>query len=257
MDGGDVPRMPLQLGCSGFVIVDAAGRLATVKTASFLDDERRCFRDVEGRLAGLLGDGGENDGGFAPGDRVVLAGLSNAAFNGRSGVVAATPADVRRAGRVAVAVDGEVLSLRLPNVKAAPAAAIDTAAMASVGHDELDAEHAAVGDLLDALLATPSAGGLMAAANEFAAHAAHEETLMARARFGGDPEDGMSAFASHRKDHGRIGALAADALKRGVDKENAAAFASAVLRHTENFDAKYAGALAKSAACGPCGSAAK
>ena len=262
VDGGDIPQIPLQLGCSGYVMVDAAGTIVTTKTASFLDYDQRAFRDVENRLAPLLAgpaDGG-GDGGFAVGAPVTLQGLKNAAFNGRAGVVAPTPPDVRAAGRVAVDVGGKVFALNKENVvPAEPAAkkaktaadtfsddeddeaampALEASPPESVGHADLDAEHAAIYAKLAALAADPGDGAaLRAARDEFAAHAAHEEAMMADAGFGGAAEDPLSAAASHRKDHERICALA--------DAGEAAAFAAAIAKHTATFDARYVDAVAK------------
>ena len=59
------------------------------------------------------------------------------------------------------------------------------AAMASVGHAELDAEHEAIGALLDEAVATGSPAALRAARDEFRDHATHEEEIMRDAGFGG------------------------------------------------------------------------
>ena len=76
---------------------------------------------------------------------------------------------------------------------------------------------------------------------------------MVAARFGGDPEDDLSAVNSHRRDHDRIVALADAVLKQGtgiIRKKDIDAFAGAIARHTENFDALYVDALNAP----PCGS---
>ena len=57
-----------------------------------------------------------------------------------------------------------------------------------------------------------------------------------------DPADDLSAVNSHRRDHERIVALADAVLNRGegiIRKKDIDAFASAIARHTENFDALY------------------
>ena len=61
---------------------------------------------------------------------------------------------------------------------------------------------------------------------------------MVAARFGGSPDDDLSAVNSHRRDHERIVALADAVLNRGegiIRKKDIDAFASAIARHTENF----------------------
>ena len=50
MDKSAPPSFPAQLGCQGFVIVDAEGKFDTVKSASFLELSEGAFRDVENRL---------------------------------------------------------------------------------------------------------------------------------------------------------------------------------------------------------------
>ena len=48
-------------------------------------------------------------------------GLANGTFNGRRGIVAETPPDVRQAGRIAVIVDGQTIALRRENLVLLPA----------------------------------------------------------------------------------------------------------------------------------------
>ena len=87
VEGPDIPQIPLQLGCSGFVVVDGDGNIVTTKTKSLLDYGEVAFRDADAKLAVLLG------GDSLPvGTAVELTGLSNDAFNGRRGIVTETPA---------------------------------------------------------------------------------------------------------------------------------------------------------------------
>mmetsp|Transcript_26439 Transcript_26439/g.79297 ORF Transcript_26439/g.79297 Transcript_26439/m.79297 type:complete len:297 (+) Transcript_26439:367-1257(+) len=242
VEGPDIPQMPAQLGCSGFVVVDPAGNLVTTKTQAFLERDEGAFRDVEARLAPLLGDG------LAAGTAVVLEGLSQAAWNGKRGVVRPTPRDLAAQGRVAVSVDGKVLSLKRANVARAGAAPAKKhkAEMASVGHKQMDAEHASVAEMLEALKASKARADLKAARDEFREHSLHEEELMVKAGFGGDPEDALSAQASHRRDHARIVALADKALDSGraiIPTEAIEGFCDAIYRHTKNFDALYEDAV--------------
>ena len=77
---------------------------------------------------------------------------------------------------------------------------------------------------------------------------------MVAARFWGVvPADDLSAVNSHRRDHDRIVALADAVLNRGegiIRKKDIDAFASAIARHTENFDALYVDAANADAPCG-------
>ena len=82
----------------------------TTKTKALLDYGEVAFRDVDAKLAVLLG------GDSLPvGTAVELTGLSNDAFNGRRGIVTETPPEVRQAGRVAVIVDGQAIALKREN----------------------------------------------------------------------------------------------------------------------------------------------
>ena len=118
----------------------------------------------------------------------------------------------------------------------------------------MDAEHEAIGQALAELRETRSRDALQVARDEFREHATHEEELMVAARFGGSPDDDLSAVNSHRRDHERIVALADAVLNRGegiIRKKDIDAFASAIARHTENFDALYVDAA--NALDAPCG----
>ena len=53
---GEVPLFPIQLGCSGFVVIDQHCNIVTTKsTPRFLDDGQLAFRGVEKLLSGILG----------------------------------------------------------------------------------------------------------------------------------------------------------------------------------------------------------
>ena len=175
VEGPDIPQIPLQLGCSGFVVVDGDGNIVTTKTKSLLDYGEVAFRDVDAKLAVLLG------GDSLPvGTAVELTGLSNDAFNGRRGIVTETPAEVRQAGRVAVVVDGQAIALKRENlvVDAPTRSASPDGDLKKIGHAAMDAEHAAIGQALAELRETRSRDALQIARDEFREHATHEEELM-------------------------------------------------------------------------------
>ena len=139
VDGPDSPQSPLQLGWSGVVVVAGDGNIVTTKTKSLLDYGEVAFRDVDAKLAVLLG------GDSLPvGTAVELTGLSNDAFNGRRGIVTETPAEVRQAGRVAVIVDGQAIALKRENlvVDAPTRSASPDGDLKKIGHAGMDAEHA-------------------------------------------------------------------------------------------------------------------
>ena len=80
------PRGPSwgQLGCSGFIVLDGAGRVVCRKTSSFLDLNDLAFGHVEALVDAML------DGSplpkVCPGQMVQLVGLSKAELNGQKGV---------------------------------------------------------------------------------------------------------------------------------------------------------------------------
>ena len=52
----DMPSFPVQLGCSGFVVLDSHGGIVTTRSSPrFLDAEQRAFRSVERLLAEKAG----------------------------------------------------------------------------------------------------------------------------------------------------------------------------------------------------------
>ena len=50
MDPSAPPTFPAQLGCQGFVIIDAEGKFITTRSASFLEISDAAFRDVESKI---------------------------------------------------------------------------------------------------------------------------------------------------------------------------------------------------------------
>ena len=104
-----------QLGCSGFIVLDGAGRVACPSTSAYLDVRQRAFRDVEARVDALLGSAPP---ALAPGLRVRLHGLAHAELNGQLGVVVAPEA---ASGRCAVelAAGGRQLSVKASNLEPA------------------------------------------------------------------------------------------------------------------------------------------
>ena len=50
MNPSTPPSFPAQLGCQGFVVIDAEGKFITTKSASFLERADAAFHDVERKL---------------------------------------------------------------------------------------------------------------------------------------------------------------------------------------------------------------
>jgi len=98
IEGIDGERVVVRLDCGPRVIIGAES------VAS------RCVDSVDAPPVGAF---------------VELQGLASAAFNGRRGVVTATPPDVAAKGRVAVVIDGRSIAIKRANVIFAPDAVVD------------------------------------------------------------------------------------------------------------------------------------
>jgi len=221
----DFPRFPAQLGCQGFVVLDATGRFVTLRsTPSFLDARGEAFKAVERLLEPLLVAHGQDlDQAKIP------PGSAEAA-------TAATAKFAANACRDELAdIGGEMPEL--------PA----------TGHEGMDAEHASLVALCRAAAASMAASDLRALGREFAEHAAHEEALLEAKGFGGPAGGGasFSALASHAADHQRIINMAEVAAGR-VDAEGLVPRAAvegvcrAIVEHGVNYDVLYAEAVAES-----------
>lgn len=172
-------------------------------------------------------------------------------------------------GRVAVRLsDGRVLAVQPQNVKleSAPSDEGETAVfpenaceankaskvapLPSVGHKQMDAEHAELTACMRDFVESRNARELEALRDLFAEHAEHEERLMKRVGFGGSVDDAFSAAASHAKDHARIVRLADDALEAGgsiIPVAAVDAITRAIQLHAERYDVLYADAVSTSA----------
>lgn len=251
-----------QLGCSGFIIIDKAGRCVSRKTASFLQQgPDAAFADVERLLKPLAGGGAAGpapgappaDSPYAVGAVAVLEGLaSSPALNGRRVVVRGF--DTAK-GRFVVALEGDGAPLSVKPCNLAPPSAAPTIAIdapPATGCAVIDAEHGTCTAALNAALARPeSAEALAHALEELAAHFAHEEALLAAAGWGGDGGP-LSARGSHAADHARILAtaraeverLVAGGLREKPAPSVAARLAEAFSAHAAAFDARFEGQLA-------------
>lgn len=257
-----------QLGCSGFIVVDASGRCISRKTASFLQQgPDAAFADVERLLRPLVGGAAAGpatgplpqDSPYAVGAVAVLEGLAaSPALNGRRVVVRGY--DTAK-GRFIVAAEGEGKELSVRPCNLAPPAAPDGggsgAPLASIspppatGCAAIDAEHGACTAALNAALARPeSAESLAHAVEALEEHFAHEEALLAAAGWGGDGGV-LSARGSHAADHARILApavaevarLAAGGFKGRAEPGAARALAAAFAAHAAAFDSLFEGQL--------------
>jgi hypothetical protein len=103
-----------QLGCNGFIVLDAQGKVACRQTSAFLEVQELAFAHVESILDAMLANGPLPT--LSPGQHVELHGLSRAELNGTRGyVIEAADATT---GRCAVQTYfGKRLSVRPENLR--------------------------------------------------------------------------------------------------------------------------------------------
>ena len=270
---GDMPKFPVKLGCMGFVVLDAHLRFVTTKTEPSLSSGG--YAGLEAAEAMLRG---------AAARAVTVAGLPEGDFAvefvGVSGVPEGHVAVRLPGGEVATFHEDALSRAALPPPLAASpagaggppgamgcvggmcakpvccaggAGAGGSSVPPSVGHADMDAEHAA---LAAAFRNADTPAALRSAVELLDEHFEHEEELMRRAGFGASVAPGApSAFEGHAADHSRIRDLAADTVLKtycerhdsGADpREAAAALLAAVAQHTAAYDTLYEQAVAKS-----------
>lgn len=203
MDPSAPPTFPAQLGCQGFVIIDAEGKFITTRSASFLELSDAAFLDVERKL---LEAGQAQLSSLSP-DTVV--------FQPSSATRDSSPSESKET------FPAELYSLP------------------RVGYADMDAEHEKITAALSDLLKAPSLKKMEIVKNEFYEHSESEEALLEKLGFG----DGgaLSALKSHADDHARIIALMDDALKNAsLSPVVINTVVAAIYQHVEKFDILYA-----------------
>mmetsp|Transcript_30207 Transcript_30207/g.92402 ORF Transcript_30207/g.92402 Transcript_30207/m.92402 type:complete len:276 (+) Transcript_30207:183-1010(+) len=236
----DGPSFPAQLGCQGFVILDKEGRFVTSRTKAWNQYRDEAYQEVEGHLARLLHQKAPESSVSVSsvtrvaraGDAVQLFGLTrdDEALNGLVGVVA-EERDDKYAVRLEQPLATTVLISPLNLVRAGP--------LATVSNDAMDHEHATLVQLLSAACREPSRASVLAVRDFFAAHADHEEQLLAAIQ---KKPGTFSALDTHVADHARVIGIA-DAAVAAPTAERLRALSAAIYDHADNFDSKYAGAL--------------
>ena len=241
----DFPRFPTQLGCQGLVVVDAEGRFATQRSPAFLDHRNAAFGVVENTLralaTGVRGADGTLDDSAASSTDALTAHFSENACDEK-------PADLDD--------EEEFVLAKFP----------------SVGHPEMDSDHAEIERLMRRALDTLSARDVKSLTDAFREHAAEEEALLRGldADVGEDAENtsdptpvSFRASSAHAADHERVlAALCAVVSSVGaVTRSRRASLISeekverkilrracrAVVEHAVTYDAAYAGKLKRTA----------
>lgn len=275
----DMPRFG-QLGCSGFIVLDGAGKIVSPRTEALLEKGEAAFRDLEVVIGTLmdLDDDELKEKQDAMAARSVLEpppkpridgalldaapvrdikalmrelGIDGAGCIERRDLIAAVRrsdacevVDERPCGAGGACADGG------PCEGPAPVPALP-----SVGVASMDEEHERCHHALEALAASRSAEDLRTVLRVFEEHFAHEEALMAEHGFGGAAAGGdgrFSAARSHAADHDRILNVVRKALDaaKGAPVPSAAVddVSRALFDHATKFDALYEGVLPPTAA---------
>jgi len=265
-----------QLGCSGFIVIDANGRCISRKTKAFLRaGPDAAFADVERLVWQALKQAGPSGGlaeasavlnAYAPGSLVRLELPSTPELDGSAAVVVGF--DTAK-GRYIVELQGQperrfgVLPCSLAPLAAPPPVRASAGIRRiecppSVGNEDVDIEHyqctKSLNDLLAAADTRRGAKPALVTAVLLCLeeHFEHEEEMAEEAGFGAASKgSGFSAFDSHKSDHNRILEIArtaeVNAKSCGFGSlADAQDIAFAFEKHASNFDTLLEGKLKSS-----------
>jgi hypothetical protein len=210
-----------QLGCGGFIVLDGDGRVASAKTAAYLDVRERAFREVESLLDSLLDWKGCQGARCRGGTKLPAPPEPSASpppsppppspSLGSCGTASLAPKDAPRLEERAMG----TCAARIPRSEGRgggdhePVVSF-SAPIQSVSIAALDAEHAACTAALQQLASTHSFAALEQVLRAYEAHFSHEETLLdtylwqeaaATAAAGGAAGGGFDKNASMRSSH--------------------------------------------------------
>lgn len=109
----DNPRWG-QLGCNGFIILDAEQNVVSTATSAFLEVRDLAFRHVEAVLEAVVA--GRPPPRVCPGMKVVLNGLSDVKMNGKSALCLTAPEGTQWRCTVKLSSSGRKLSVKAKNL---------------------------------------------------------------------------------------------------------------------------------------------
>lgn len=203
-----------QLGCQGFIVLDAEHKVLSKATFPFVDNQRRAFQHVEALLEPFKRRSVPNPGelGQQRGNGGALAGGAEL---------------------------GDAYLERTLN-------------LASVNVPAMDAEHASCAEALRKLAVDQSRVALEDVFKEIAEHFSHEEALMDQYGFAADQDDKFSAKKTHIKEHRRILARLQEQLQQPSCRTSVpSAFIVELLdefhNHTTRYDMQYSQLLSSQA----------
>jgi hemerythrin len=214
-----MPRGYGQLGCSGFIVVDARGHFISRQTKSYLQYGNDAFYHVEQLLdeqrrkvaaAAATSSSSAAAAAAAPEQRLRMVGRNDE-------IAAATAA----AAAAATSAKGATCPMSAAATESKNDNDNNTtdyyyAPPPSVGVDSMDDEHQACAAALKELHRRRTRNALELVIQTLEQHFSHEETLMAQNGFGGDgsSSSSFSALHSHIQDHQRILQMGRDELQR-------------------------------------------
>jgi hypothetical protein len=230
----DFPRFETQLGCQGLVVFDAEGRFATQRSPAFLDQRGDAFRVVESAVRSLAS------------SRSIGSGHRHTS-------------DVHRTEKVSIARFAENACLELPT-SLDDTEALVAMSLPTVGHPEMDADHAEIGKLMRRAFVSREARDVHALFDAFQEHAAEEEVLLRDAENNGAcgvneggarAPDAFRASSSHASDHARVlselrAVTSATDMREGetISLERFHLACRSIVEHAMTYDSAYAGKLA-------------
>lgn len=208
----ELPSFPIQLGCSGFVVIDHEGTIVTTRTTpKFLDMPEEAFLSVEETL-NTLGVVGPQE----------LSGV------------------MKREDEEGVRRSENKNSESLPPKPLPP-----------VGHCEMDQEHGLIDDCLSTLFSEPTRKTLQELRDILQKHFSHEESLLLENEFGvgGVVSAYESHKGDHERLLQNLDSiLLASAATNSVSKTDIKTMSDNIYQHGDRFDSLYA----KKVSCPSC-----
>jgi len=219
-DRNDFPKFPSQLGCQGFVVLDASNSFLTPRSPAYNEYGASAFEYVEQVLSVARNAPSEHS-----------AETSNSRVKARSNAVFVTNS-CSESAQTLYDEDDEELQFRLPSVQ----------------HEKMDAEHVELEEAMRAVMQSCKVVDLHTLRKLFLEHCTNEENLMQSCGFGGEGK--FSARTSHAEDHAAIGRMLTSTCEATnadgvIPQSRIRGICSRIIEHAVRFDAQYAGRLGK------------
>lgn len=194
-----------QLGCNGFIVLDAEHKVLSQATSPYSENRRRAFMHVETLLE--------------PFKRSSRAINSDTDMLGNGAATGTQPGQGTQLGQDFVESNLNLVSVNVPS---------------------MDSEHASCADALRKLATELSRVALENVFKELAAHFSHEEALLEENGFAANQDEKFSAKKTHIKEHHRILALIQGQLQQPSCRTHVpTVFVADLLTDFHNHTARY------------------